>query len=264
MRCALVLVVVLGGVAAGHADEPDDLLARKLGAMVRDVRLTTAARAEAARTLGKLGPRAAVAVPDMIAVFDRLRGTEQEPLQEALVESLGQIGGPARLALLSLPKGLGRTADIDLAIKRATELILAAPDTLDIDLLVQQLQSRDAGTRLRAVKELGERGQAARGAVPGLLLSIADPDGDVRRGAIVALRRIQPDARPTEALIRAIAIDLRNPDANLRLLAVRALGRIGPPAGPAAPEIEALRADPDPDIRRAAVEALTRITAPPP
>src|SRR5262245_58822613 len=139
MRGAAVFFVMVLVPSAARADEADDAFARKLSGMVRDFRLTTAARAEAARTLGKLGPRASAAVPDLIAAFDRLRGAEQEPLQEAVVEALGQIGAAAKPALTSFAKGVYRTADLDLAIKRSTELILNAPESVEIDLLVQQL-----------------------------------------------------------------------------------------------------------------------------
>jgi HEAT repeat protein len=227
--------------------------------MVRDFRLPTATRAEAARTAGKLGPRAAKAVPDLIAVFDRLRGREQEPLQEAVVEALGLIGGPAKPALLTLPRGVGRTADVDLAIRRATDLILNAPEALDVDLLVQQLQSRDAATRVRAAKGLYDLGPAARGAVLALQAALGDTDGDVRRGVIAALRSIDPTARPSEALVRAIAADLSSPDPNFRLIAART-----PAAAAAGPDLFAARADPDPDVRRAALEAAARVAPPPP
>ncbi len=264
MRPLLVLAALLVPAGAARADESDDELAGRLAAVVRDFRVATAARAEAARTLGKLGPRAAVAVPDLIAVFDRLRGTEQTPLQEAVVVALGQIGGPARAALTSLPRGLGRTVDIDLAIRRSTELILAAPDTLNVDLLVQQLLSRDPSTRLKAIKGLADLGPAARGAGPALVVAMADPDPDVRRGAVAAFRLALPNVKPPDALIKAVASDLTNPDPNVRLVAARTLGRIGPAAAAAARDLDALRGDPDPDVRRAAIEALARVSVPPP
>lgn len=263
MRWVLVLIAAVG-VQVARADETDDALARKLGAVVRDFRQPTTARAEAARTLGKLGPRASAAVPDLVAVFDRLRGAEQETLQEALVEALGQIGSAAKPALANLAKGKGRSTDIDQALKRATEQILTASDSQDVELLLQQLLSRDAATRLRAVKALGDLGPGAKAAAPALLAVLGDTDADVRRGAITALRLVQPGTKPPEALVKAIAVDLKDPDANLRLLAVRTLGRIGPAAAGAAADLEVLRTDPDADVRRAATDALLRVSVPGP
>jgi HEAT repeat protein len=264
MRRVLVLVAVLAAPGLARADESDDELARQLGRMVRDFRLTTAARSEAAHTLAKLGPRAAAAVPDLVIVFDRLRGNEQELLQEAIVEALGQIGGAARPALPNLARGVYRSADIDLAIRRNTDLILTAPASVEIDLLVRQLISRDPSTRLRATKALADIGPPARGAIPALQVALGDSDGDVRRGAIAALRLIDPNAKPSDQLVKAIAVDLRNPDPNLRLVAARILGRMGPAAAAAAPDLDGARSDPDPDVRRAAADAFAHVVIPPP
>lgn len=245
------------------AEESDEMLARQMAGVVRDFRQPLATRVEAARTLTKLGARAANVAPDLVAVLDRLRGTEQEPLQEAVVEALGQMGPAARPALPSLAKAVARTADLDLAIQRTTDAILNAPDSQEIDLLSQQLRSRDASMRLRAAKALGDIGARARAAIPAITAALNDTDGDVRRAAITAWRLIQPNAKPTEALMRAIAADLTDPDPSLRLMAARTLGRIGPLAAPAAATLEMLRTDPDPDVRRAAAEAIARIAAVP-
>lgn len=264
MRCLLALTAALAGAPAARADEGDDALARRLGGVVRDFRQPAAARTEAARTLAKLGARASVAVPDLVGVLDRLRGAEQETLQEAVVEALGQIGAAAKVTLPSLAKAAARSADIDQAIKRSTDLILSASDSQDIDALAQQLQSRDPSLRLRAARALGDLGPAARAAVPALTVALGDSDGDARRAAIAALRLVQPAGRPADAVLRAIAADLKDPDANVRLLAVRALGRIGSPAAFLALDIDGMRTDPDIDVRRAAADAFARVVAPAP
>ena len=93
-RFVLTLAVAVAALApaAGRADEADDILARRMSAMVRDFRLPMGARVEAARTLEKLGPRASAAVPHLVAVLDRHRGAEQEPHQQAVIEALGVMG----------------------------------------------------------------------------------------------------------------------------------------------------------------------------
>lgn len=262
MRWGIVLALLAVAPPAARADEADDTLARKMATVARDFRQPTATRVEAVRTLSKLGARAAVAVPDLVAILDRLRGTEQEPLQEAVVEALGQMGSAAKVALPSLAKATRRTIDLDLAIKHTTDLILNASDAQDVDALTQQLQSRDASLRVRAAKALGDLGPAARAAVPGLTVVLADTDGDARRAAITAIRLIQPNEKPSDVLIRALATDLRDPDANVRLVAVRTLGRFGSAAVGAAADLLPLRTDPDPDVRRAANEAFARVMAP--
>ncbi|MEO2088726.1 MAG: HEAT repeat domain-containing protein [Gemmataceae bacterium] len=243
------------------ADEPTEKLAKELVGMVRDPRLGVRERTEAARTLGKLGPQAAVVVPDLIAQLRRLRGGELEPLQEAVVETLAGIGSSSRVALPKLALLGNRWLDVEQAAKRATADILSASDTRDLNALMQQLGSRDPGTRLRAAKALGELKRDAVPALPALNIALADGDPDVRRAALVAVRRIQPDARPTKEMIQAYVIDFADPDDGVRLIAVRGLGRLGPAASEAIPEVEKLLADPDRDVRKAAADALTRLAA---
>lgn len=260
-RLAVLLAVLIASTAA-RADEADDALARQLAAVVRDPRLRLAQRQEAARTLGKLGPLAGAAVPALTAQLGWLRGAELESLQEAVIDALGRIGSPARPSLPALARAGGRSTDIDQAIKRATDIILAASDSQDVAALTRQLQSKDASVRLRAAKALAALGPAARFAVPDLLAAVGDPDADVRRAAVAALRTVQPDGRPSEYLLRAISLDFRDPDPAVRLLAVRSLARFGRAAGAVAAELEPLLGDPDPDVRKAVTEALIRITPP--
>lgn len=261
MKRALALATVFVSllVPATRADEADDLLARRLSAIVRDPRLTVPQRVEAARILGKMGLRAGAAVPDLAAQLNRLRGPELEPLQEAVIDTLGQIGSPSKDALPSLARAKGRSIDIDVAIHRANESILAASDSQDIVALIKQLQSRDSSIRLRAVKALGNLGPAARYAVTDLTSTLNDPDPDVRRAAISALNAVQPDAPPSEQLVRAIALDLRAPDAGARLLALRSLMRFGRRAAIVVADVEPLLTDADPDVRKAAADLIARI-----
>lgn len=261
MRWVLLAAVALAPGAA-RADEADDKLAGDLASVARDFRQPLAARVAAARALGKLGPRAAPAVPDLVGIVDRLRGDELEPLQEAVVETLGLIGSAARPALPALARAAARTTDIELARKKAVDQILNAPDSANVDALAVQLASRDPSLRVRAAKALADLGPAARGAAPALVVALADPDNDARRAAIAAYRAVLPGTKPPPEFVRAIAVDLKDSDPTVRLLAARTLGRLGSAASAAAPDLDALRADIDNDVRRAALDALARVSAP--
>lgn len=261
MRWVLLAAVALAPGPA-RADEAEDKLAGQLAGVARDFRQPLSERVAAARALGKLGPRAALAVPDLVGIMDRLRGDELEPLQEAVVETLGLIGSAARPALPALARAAARSTDIELARKRAVDQILNAPDSANVDALAAQLASRDASLRVRAAKALADLGPAARAAAPALVVALADPDNDVRRGSIAAYRAVLPGTKPPPELVRAIAVDLKDADAGVRLIAARTLGRLGSAASAAAPDLEAIRADIDADVRRAVLDALARLTAP--
>lgn len=260
MRYVIVTVGMLTAVPVARADEADDRLARQLAAVVRDPRLRLAQRVEAARTLGKLGALAGAAVPDLTAQLDRLRGAEHERLQETIVDTLGRIGSAARPALPAVARTSGRTVDIDLAIKRATDTILAATDSQNVTALIQQVQSREPAVRLRGIRALRDLGPAARYALPDLQTALNDADAEVRRAAIGAVQAVQPEAPPSEQIVRSIALDLRDPLPDVRLLAVRSLSRYGRRAAVAAESLQPLLSDPDPDVRKAAADALARIS----
>lgn len=262
MRVLVGLFWLLSVAALGRADEATDRLAKELVGVVRDPRQGETQRVEAARTLGKLGPQAAVVVPDLIAQLKRLKGDELEALQAAVIETLGAIGSAAKAALPTLATVKGRTIDLDLAIKQTTRQILAADDTRDLKALIEQTTSRDVGLRLRAVKTLGGLKADAAAAVPAVTLALSDPDGDVRRAAVATLRLIQPQSKPSKELIQAIVVDLADADDNVRLNAVRTLGKLGPAASAALPALQPLLNDLDKDVRRAAGEAIIKLSGP--
>lgn len=245
------------------ADEDDDKLARKLVAVVRDPRLKAGQRAEAARTLSKLGPKALAAMDELEHQLTLLRKAEQEELQEAVVEAIGSIGAAAKPTLPALARASGRSTDIDLSLKDATKQILGSEDRRDVPGLIEQLKSRDEGARLRAAKTLGSLESGAAKAVPALTKALTDPDGDVRRAIATAIRKIQPTAKPAKELIQAYIQDLSDPDDNVRLATVRTLGKFGRDAADASSAIQALLADPDKDVRRAAADAVAKLAGGP-
>ncbi|QEL13303.1 HEAT repeat domain-containing protein [Limnoglobus roseus] len=260
-RYFLLAALGLGlGSPLARADDDDDRLALRLVAVVRDPRLKTTQRAEAAHTLAKIGPKAHAALDELQHQLTLLRKAEQEDLQEAVAEALGAIGAAAKPALPVLAKTTGRSTDIDLAVRGATKQILGSEDRRDLAGLIEQLRSRDEGTRLRAAKVLGTLEAGAVTALPALTAVLSDSDGDVRRAAVAAVRRIQPTAKPSKELIQAYVLDLGDTDDNVRLSTVRTLGKLGPAALDASGPIQNLLTDPDKDVRKAAADALVRIT----
>ncbi len=160
-----------------------------------------------------------------------------------------------------MTRTVGQDIDIDLAVTRAIDQILTPPETLEIKALIQQLRSADGGMRIRAAKELAKKGPKADAAVADLVNLLQDRDPDARRAAVAALRAIEPRPKHIEAIVQAYMLDLQDPDDSVRLQGCRMLGRIGPMAAPAIPLLQRAVDDPDPDVRRAATDAMNRIEA---
>jgi HEAT repeat protein len=118
-----------------------------------------AVRWNAARTLGRIGPPARAAVPDLLAgLRDR-----DALVREHCAESLGQVG-------------------------QADEVVLAG--------LVGVLGDPAARVRRDAVRSLGWLGPAARPAVRDIAGLLKDPDPAVRRAARQAWRQIDAKSAP--------------------------------------------------------------------
>jgi len=227
--------------------------------IVEDPSQPVDSRIKAAQLLGKLGEQAKETIPSLLAVLQRLRGRELEPLQVAIVDSLGQMGYAARIALPTFAIASGRSIDIDQAITRATESILNATDQYDVASLTAQFGSKDPSQRLRAVDALRRMGRTAKEAMPAIMTLLDDEDYIVRNAAIEALMTLQVDGNVPESVIRAIAKDLSESEPGRRLLALYRLGKIGPASAIVINEIDKLRDDPDASIRRITQEVLNKI-----
>ncbi len=258
MRHRILLPIIVAFLpAAGRAQDIEDPLARDLANLVRDRLAPIGARVEATNNLAKLGSRAAPAVPELTRQLSILTRPDTAPLQEAIAKALGTIGSAARSAIPTMTRAVGRDLDLDLAIKRSTNAILAAGDD-DVATLIQLLRSRDDAQRLRAAKALARLGPPARASVVELGNVLADPDADVRRTALAALRSIQGKVLPADAA-SVFVLDLQNVDEDVRYQAAKNLGRLGRDAAAALPALQPLLADPSPDVRRAAAEAIARL-----
>lgn len=260
MKCLLALAAVIPFAATAQADEADLVIVRRLVSIVRDPRCTASQRIDAAQSLAKIGPKAVSVLDELSTQLQLLKGREQESLQEAVVLAIGSIGPAAKGALPDLARASGRSIDLDLAIQTTKNQLLVDTPTYELQLLTRDLTSKNELKRLAAAKALGQLGNTA--ALPDLTLALADPDGDVRRACIAAIRKLAPRSKPSKELIQAYITDLTDPEDTIRLLAVRALGKLGAAAAEAAGPIQNLTTDPDRDVRRAAAEALANLAAP--
>ena len=143
--------------AVQSANAPSEQIAR----LIRDLRdADDIVRFKAARELGKLGPAARDAIPDL----QRLLQDPDEDVRRVAATSL---------RLIQTDAGPGPVANE--AVQR----------------LIQNLTNNDELIRIRAAKDLAKLGPAARDAIPALQRLLQDPDEDVRRVATSALNAIQ-------------------------------------------------------------------------
>jgi HEAT repeat protein len=124
--------------------------------------------------------------------------------------------------------------------------------------LAKLLTDEHEDVRLTAAAALARYGPAAKDAVPALAQAVKKGEADERRLAIAALLAIGAGAvRDKKDLVGAALRDaLKDNEVEVRLSAVRAFGRLDPTGKE---NVEALRAalnDTNPDVRRAASEAL--------
>jgi HEAT repeat protein len=88
---------------------------------------------------------------------------------------------------------------------------------------------------------------------------LKSPDSVARLHAVHALKERTRDAK---AVVPALAEALKDQDTFIRRDAARALGNFGAKAGDAAPLLRELASsDPEPSVRRAAAQSLSRIDA---
>jgi HEAT repeat protein len=266
LALVLLLPVWAGAAEKEEKDEKEEKtnkVARELVEIIRNSsgRFTTFSRAAAARTLGDLGYEARGVVAELASILSDPKRCYPNSVDEALVTAVGRIGAPAREAIPSLVRNVGRERDLDRAIAAAVQEILNAPDGPgNLPGLLRQLRNSDPAARLKAVKKLIALGPDGRAAAPALTDALSDPDPDVRRLAITALIAVQPNVRLPEAAITVFVTDLQDPDEGIRLRAAKELGRFGPAALSAVAALQAAaRNDPDLDVRRVAADALFRI-----
>jgi HEAT repeat protein len=154
-------------------------------------------------------------------------------------------------------------------------------DRRALDPILGMLQDNDAEIRQQAADALGRLGDPS--VVEKLVLTMMDSEMGVRNAASRALTMIEPYWERTEvvhALIPQIEACARNKEVSIQYAATMLLRRISVPIAPGgapAPHrievsrpsgpplgviLQSLLADPDPDVRLAAVESLARMKSP--
>jgi len=182
-------------------------------------------------------------------LIECLEHADQHVVAEA-IDGLARLGGHGLtervLALAADPRELVRGAVLRFARRIVPERAPA--------LLLDALQDPHHIVRSNAVDELDELDYTA--ALPRIEALCGDPDPRVRQAALSAIANLGVPDRAVPWLLDA----LRDPHHLVREQAVRELDELD--YVPALARIEALWADPHPDVRQAALAAIDRFRAP--
>jgi HEAT repeat protein len=240
--------------------------------------------------LGRLGPRAAEAADNLIAILES--GSDQERVVAA--NSLGKLQANDASVLAALVAGV-RSPVAPLRAAAATALghygLAAAAHVLDLVVLLDDpLDSvRDAATaaiqeigvldaeatqalearlahpdnirRAQTAEALGEMGGAAQPAAPALVDSLTDDNDLVRGKAAEALGRIGEAA--AGVAVCALAKSLEDEDNAVQARAAEALGQMGPQGHAAIPNLIKSLHRGNPEVRSLSADSLGQLGATP-
>jgi HEAT repeat protein len=229
---------VFGLTEAGAAAVPEFVKILKKG--------DNPAKVLACDGLGRIGPAAKDAVPELVKQLDG-----DPAIAGHAAMALAGIGPAAEAAVPALRKALA-SSDNTLQLNAAVALggmgeagHAAVPD------LVKLLKDDDAGVRRIAARSLGGIGPAAADAVPALAEALHDDQGSVTIQAAQALAQVGKAAVPAVAKV----LD----DEGLRPLAASVLADIGSDAKAAVPGLIKALDDKRDEVRREVCLALASI-----
>ncbi len=182
-------------------------------------------RRAAVHVLGRIGPEAKDAIPDLL---EALRGEEDKVARREIFMSLSNIG--------------------------------PAPPSL-IPELMKDLQAEDIQLKAGATYALGTIGPAAKEALPEIRKNLASRDEKLRLVSVWALVHIAPEDMQLINAVKPILIaGLGHEEAMVRFEAAQTIGMLGSPLKDAAPQLKKLAEEDEvPQVREAAAAALQKV-----
>ncbi|HSL21961.1 MAG TPA: HEAT repeat domain-containing protein [Vicinamibacterales bacterium] len=254
------------------SDEFPASAAPALLAAVRDESATV--RLQSLATLISRNVDPGLMVPAMMAAL----GDASQEVRVQAASGLGMYGSASRPAEPVLRK-MAHEADRDISISAAAAVVAIDPDA-GRDLLpffVTELSRETTGTgtfviggpdadlngptrRLQSLWAIGRLGPRASSALP-VLIRVWDRDtGMVQIDAGVAIALVDPKSAPTVVTSFVNALNAED-DGETHLAVLHRLKALGRAAGAAEPVVARFLTSDDPDIRKAAGEALSAIRA---
>ncbi len=192
-----------------------------------------------ALALGRIGPNARAAIPALIALME-----EEPEVQQYVAIAIGQISGPeARAAIPFLETLLG--SPDELTRLRAAQALWRIDGRIQpaLDMLTTCLRGQ---YRSPAAEMLGEMGETAQRAVPGLVAALGDTSPHARRVRLEAATALWRIEHCTDRSLPVLIQLLRDPgpSTSVATRAALALGEMGADAREAIPGLrEAAAAD---------------------
>jgi HEAT repeat protein len=269
-------VAPLAGGALGWILPPPKEAVPALRAALKNDRAHAAVFADA---LGRLGSLALPAAPDLAELLTdaaarttaavalvRIDPHQAEKVVPMLIKDLQAEDEKQRQAAVLAAARLGAAAQsaADALVTLLRDRILTEMEIVAlheiwrgaIPGLINLLKDPDVDCRKRALLALGQIGPAEHLTIKALIAALSDRDYDVRAGAAHVLEQIGPEA--AEA-VPALVVNLQASAALVRASAAMALGTIGTAAKEARRPLLECLLDPDELVRYAAALSLGRI-----
>lgn len=221
-----------------------------LARWIKQLRLGSAdEKKEAAAELGKIGPDAEKAIPELRQV---LLADPQADVRKAACEALQKIGSKA------LASWLRALQDKDTSVRQvASDAILQEGAGL-LEPLKELLASSLGEERLASLLALRVLRKQAKPWLKAIAQRLTDSEVDVRKTAAEILGSFGPEG--AEAIPELVLALRKNQDWwNVRKAILQAIGQIGPAAKDAIPGVVLMMDEKDDDVRKEAYRTLEKL-----
>lgn len=209
-------------------------------------------RLDAVFCLGRIGPAAKDAIPDLIKEFQREEASTNN--EHAAAYALGQIGPAANTAVPIITAALTNGPVYCRATKQAALIKMQAAS---ISPFVEQLKDASNFTQwVYTWMVVFQCGTNAGPAVPVLVPLLDNTNIGIRLRTFILVGSIHQHA---ELCVPALVQTLKSKDWTSRTRSIDVLGQFGEAAKPAVPDLVRCLNDPDTAIRELATNSLRRI-----
>jgi len=236
-------------LALNRANLPGLVKVQRVRANLRMPPIVMAASSGGAYQVGS-GP---VGEEDLPALLAKLKSSDALVRAEA-ADDLGWLGRKARTATGPLGELLSDTVP-RVRLSAASALLRIDPNAARaVEVLTRGLEAGEPGVRRDAARAAGLAGPAAGPLTDKVAELLKEADSSTRITALQAIAMLGPAAGKAAGAVTAL---LDQPD--LAIDAADALGRMGPAARPALKRLEGMLSADQPDLRWAAVRAMSQI-----